>query len=460
MFEESNNETFEELNPSTLKKMVLLFEKKYNNNQQMRAKYAGNPEKFMDSEIELDTEITKLQIIATAPELYPLFVKLGVITSLGSLLLHENTDIVIDIIDLFKELTEQESLVEDETLALTNSLYENNILETLVQVMETLDSTNTDDQKAIQNILGIFENQLELKPMEASQILVDKSNLLAYLIKTIKSKSNILQIRLYCCEILSIVLQENELARRKFGQLDGIEFLLVCVSPFKKKSPESLEENEMVENIFSSLCTCLFDNDNKQLFLRAEGIDLMLMFINSALKVLDFALGKHKASAEKFIDVLGLKTLFSNMMKKIKSKHSKKIYNEQEDEESDYEKVGRWFDLREKYARRLKTAEEKIRNEVDEDDDVDEDEIYFKRLDAGLFKLQHIDLIIGILYGQDVPMKQKIQSIMEQRNIDIREIIQILTDYQKGMETSLLDATNKETEMRYIGLIIEGLSLQ
>jgi beta-catenin-like protein 1 len=45
-------------------------------NQQMRTKYADEPEKFMESEIELFEELHKLRELAAAPELYHDFVKL------------------------------------------------------------------------------------------------------------------------------------------------------------------------------------------------------------------------------------------------------------------------------------------------------------------------------------------------------------------------------------------------
>ena len=44
----------------------------------------------MDSEVELDEEMRRLQILATAPEFYPLFVKLGTVGALTNLLIHEN----------------------------------------------------------------------------------------------------------------------------------------------------------------------------------------------------------------------------------------------------------------------------------------------------------------------------------------------------------------------------------
>ena len=63
-------------------------------------KYADNPEKFMDSELELYQELKRLHALATAPELYPTFVRTRCVPSLLGLLAHENADISIDVVEV------------------------------------------------------------------------------------------------------------------------------------------------------------------------------------------------------------------------------------------------------------------------------------------------------------------------------------------------------------------------
>lgn len=88
--------------------MILKFEKAINKNQEMRVRYGDQPEKFMESEADLDEEIKNLMSLTEAPQMYPEFVKLGSVSSLMSLLSHENTDIAIDTIDLINELTDED----------------------------------------------------------------------------------------------------------------------------------------------------------------------------------------------------------------------------------------------------------------------------------------------------------------------------------------------------------------
>lgn len=61
----------------------------------MRIKFPDSPEKFMESEVELHEILQEMRILATAPDYYPLLVKLQVIPSLLELLSHDNTDIAV-----------------------------------------------------------------------------------------------------------------------------------------------------------------------------------------------------------------------------------------------------------------------------------------------------------------------------------------------------------------------------
>lgn len=61
----------------------------------MRIKFPDAAEKFMESEIELHEILQEMRVLATAPDYYPLLVKLNVIPSLLELLSHDNTDIAV-----------------------------------------------------------------------------------------------------------------------------------------------------------------------------------------------------------------------------------------------------------------------------------------------------------------------------------------------------------------------------
>ncbi len=66
----------------------------------------------MSSEADLDAEIKTLSILSEHPSLYEEFARIGCVSSLISLLSHENTDIAIDAIEIINELTDEDVVAE------------------------------------------------------------------------------------------------------------------------------------------------------------------------------------------------------------------------------------------------------------------------------------------------------------------------------------------------------------
>ena len=133
--ENSQGQSVPALDVRGLKKLVLSFERRLKENLEARMKYAENPEKFAESEVELHDEITKLKTLAGAPELYPELVQLNTIPSILGLLTHDNTDIASDVVALIQDLTDEDVFddAQDPATVLVQALLENNALELLVQ---------------------------------------------------------------------------------------------------------------------------------------------------------------------------------------------------------------------------------------------------------------------------------------------------------------------------------------
>ena len=113
---------------------MLLFERAVNKNQDQRSKYPDDPSKsvlfkknsdfilvnlvaprFIDSEADLDTAIKSLLPLSQSPALaYSELVRSGMLSSLVGLLTHENMDIVIDVVELIYELTDEDADMEYE----------------------------------------------------------------------------------------------------------------------------------------------------------------------------------------------------------------------------------------------------------------------------------------------------------------------------------------------------------
>lgn len=68
----------------------------------------------MGSEADLDAEIKALSILSEHPNFYEEFAQLGCVSSLVSLLSHENTDIAIDSIEIINEFTDDDVEAEQD----------------------------------------------------------------------------------------------------------------------------------------------------------------------------------------------------------------------------------------------------------------------------------------------------------------------------------------------------------
>jgi beta-catenin-like protein 1 len=175
----------------------------------------------MESEADLDEEIKRMMAMTQAPQHYPILVELNTISSILSLLTHENPDIAIDAIELLKELTDEEvlsvGLEEDQEVAgsegeagmkvFVHGLIDQGLLDLLVQNLGRLDEEETNDRQGVFNTLAVFENLTSIE-VALAETIVSKSGLLPWMMTRLKIKafdSN----KQYCSELLAILLQSS-----------------------------------------------------------------------------------------------------------------------------------------------------------------------------------------------------------------------------------------------------------
>ncbi|KAL0267827.1 UNVERIFIED_CONTAM: hypothetical protein PYX00_009979 [Menopon gallinae] len=462
-----------------LKQLTLLFEKKSLKNQEMRIKFPDNPEKFMESELELHEAIQELHVVATVPDLYPVLVQLNAVTSLLELLSHDNTDIAVAVVDLLQEVTDVDILNESEegAEALIDALLNQQICALLVQNLERLDESVKEEAEGVHNTLAIFENLTEFRPRICADAA--KQGLLPWLLKRLRAKLPFDENKLYASEILSILLQNTPENRELVGELDGIDVILQQLAFYKRHDPASSEEQEMMENLFNCLCSSLMCHQNKDRFLRGEGLQLMNLMLrekklsrNGSLKVLDHAMSgpEGKDNCNKFVDILGLRAIFPLFMKTPKKNRKKVITVEEHEEhvlsiissmlknckgsqrqrllskftENDYEKVDRLLELHFKYLEKV----EQVDVELEEQqritkEKLDEDETYLKRLEGGLFTLQLIDYILLEVCSSGPPgIKQRVVQIINLRGGSLKAIRHIMREYAGNLG----DAGNKDNK--------------
>ncbi|KAJ8103476.1 Catenin-beta-like protein [Lipomyces tetrasporus] len=326
-------------------------------NAQLRAKFYDKPQKFLESEEELDRAIKSLSVLTEHSKLYPSFVEHDGMKIFGDLFAHENSDIVIDAVQVLEELTDEDTQAEDVDLkALLSGAIDAGLLDTLITNITRLDDSRRvraseekepeEDQDEEPERAGVFQilNVIEnftVYQETADVLFIDNSSkrqsgdtgLLPWLLQRLLVKEKpVSQNKQYAAEVLSIILQKSRLSRIHFcqqeynnkdvGELSGVDVLLRILAGYRHFDPpvEEPEEMEMFENVFDSLAIVVQDPAGKDKLLEYEGIDLLLLFVKSggkrgkvrAVKVLDYALSSGSSSqlATDFVNNDGLPLVF------------------------------------------------------------------------------------------------------------------------------------------------------
>ncbi|GAA55303.1 beta-catenin-like protein 1, partial [Clonorchis sinensis] len=463
-------------------------------------------------------------VIAANPNLYPILADhTRSVSLLLGLLSHENTDISLAVIDLLHELLESNGLIEagpNRVNPLLDLLFNGQLIQLLMQNVARLDESNKDEADGVHKTLGIVENLLDVRP--EMNVTMSNQGLFSWLLRRLQRRPVFDRNKLYVSELLSILLQLDEANRRHLGEVDGIDILLQQLAQYKRHDPSSPEEIELMHNMFDCLCSALMLPENKDRFLKGEGIQLMNLMLrekhmsrDSALRVLDYALcvvnstsatsqpqpdtqdpeGPQKpgstssdplavviANCSKFVDVLGLRTIFPLFMhsprervakSKVPTKAREKPKSlggptaaEMEEHviniigallrhcpsvqknrvlakfvESDHEKVDRLIELHLQYFDRVKATDSRIRAMKEDQPrwvgytpEEIEDELMLERLGGGLLPLQILDIIILEVCVNGAPtIMDRVLQLLKMRAMSPRAILQVVQGARKSI---------------------------
>ncbi|CZT41562.1 related to nuclear associated protein [Rhynchosporium secalis] len=464
----------EKINSSWLRKMALNFEKKISKNAELRAKFEGDPQKFMGSEADLDADLKALSILTEHPELYGEFAKLGCVASLVGLLAHENTDIAIDAVEIISELTDEDVEAEQKQWnEIVDAMVEADLLDLLVSNFTRFNESNESDRTGVYHALSVLENLASR--VSLAETIGQDTTIMKWLLDRIpKRESPVSQNKQYSAEVLAILLQSSAINRRKLCELDGVDAILQILAAYRKRDPlKGTEEEEFVEDIFDSL-TCIVDEpEGKQSFIEAEGVELCLIMIKEgkmsksrALRLIDHALGGQSGAevCERLVEAAGLKVVFGMFMKKqdgqttehllgifssllrlLPANSAGRIRTLAKFVEKEYEKLGKLVRLRRDYAARLDSVDSEIRAQqakmsAESREDM-ADEWLGRRLDAGLFCLQTIDIVLAWLVAEDDGAKKKIADLLADRD----ESLAVLRETIQEQLDTILGDTEEET---------------
>ncbi|EEQ86642.1 uncharacterized protein BDCG_01762 [Blastomyces dermatitidis ER-3] len=462
----------EKIDSAWLRRLALNFEKKISKNAELRAKFENEPQKFMESEADLDADIKSLSILSEHPDLYEEFASLGCVGSLVSLLSHENTDIAIDAIEILGELTDEDVEAEQEEWdVLVAAMVDADVIALLSQNLARLDEGNDADRAGVYHVMSVLENFASQLPI--SEKIGQDPDMIPWLKGRIQKKeTSVSQNKQYAAEILAILVQSSVKNRQRLLENNLVDVLLQLLSMYRKLDPEKdSDEEEYVENLFNCL-TCLVDEDEgKAKFIDAEGVELAQIMLREgkmskprALRVLSHAVGgKGGASVcERLIEAALLGTIFgmfmknqdhqstehllgifSSLLRLLPGESSSRIRTLAKFMEKDYEKIKKLVKLRWEYASKVSEVDQLIDQErksmSSEEQELMSLEWLSRRLDAGLFCLQTIDVILAWLVAEDDGAKAKVKSLLSDRDEDLAIVKTTLQEQLNGLDETSTD---------------------
>lgn len=481
------------LSEPTVAKMCSLLEKKMQTNLEERSKFADNPARFMESEMELDEAISSLKQIASAPNLYSVMAKSGISRTLVALLAHENEELAKDVLSLFVELLESETMMEEpkDTRQLLDALLDQGLLNAIVSSLSRFDSKSETGALGVYHVMTIIENLVELRSKLADSLAIE-TPIIDYLLDVVQVLSDE-DLCFSCAEILNVLLTTSiqaqahflELPRTKTidkntkssdnetASLDNMERLLMAINKFRQYDPETLREQEFIANVFSALRGVLLPIRLRKTFAEHEGFILMLRIIKHrrfaytyALHAICDALEDNSDSCEQLVQADGLKTLFPLFMGRSigiktgnhsgKGEKRKPLRKKSEIEEEvtrhvihilflllsslppesiSYRRIVRKFseDDLEKTDRLLELHVE-VAHRLAEIGEGDGEELLMARLDAGLETAQHIAGIIGHICSTGrLTLIERVKSRLHENRLSLPAIKKILDDYAEDL---------------------------
>lgn len=179
----------------------------------------------------------------------------------------------------------------------------------------------------------------------------------------------------------------------------------------------------------------------------------------SSLRLLDHACAFSPEMATKIVTEGGLKTLFTMFMKNktsvgqttehligifasmlrfLPAESPERIRTLAKFVEKEYEKLEKTVQLRREYAARLGVVDAAIQEENNTLDRKEreemEDEFFSRRLDAGLFCLQSIDVVLAWLIAEDDGARDKIKELLADRDEDLGVLRKTIQEQIEGVD--------------------------
>ncbi|KEG02317.1 beta-catenin-like protein 1, putative [Plasmodium vinckei vinckei] len=488
-------ENVECVNEDSIKKLASVLKKKKSNNERDRIEHPDKPEKWVASEVDLDEILVNIKNLSVCTNLYKSMIESDIFSDIINLLNHPNNDIVIEVIDIIKEITNPSNIYELDksvNLMLIDYLTKNKLSHFIINTLDKINEGESEEYyNAISSILNIFENIFELENNLQNDLLTN-SKLLFFLLKRINNeiKSDD-QNSLYASEILVLlILRINQFAQNVYDDfyytISIFNFILKYISKFKDKDPPNINKKEILLNCFQALGNLLLLNENKKVFESTDGLELMLKLLSErkflcfpSLKIFAIVL-TNKDICNKFVELSGLKYLFCLFMLRTLNKSKTNTLEFEENiitiisnlciyctgtslgrvlnkfGEKKCEKIIRLLEIRQKYSDIIINEKKKETNKllinknlqklnIQIDEDCKKNLEYIELCDKGYLTYQLTDVIlITLFFMNNSYISNNIFIHLYTRNIDIQSIYENILDFQECIDDDELSEKLKK----------------
>ena len=431
----------------TLSELLKSIRKKYDSDIMLRNKYKNDSMKYCTIEEELHEDLVVLQRLAAYPNLLSSFISNSGIEIIILILTHPNIDIISAMLSLIVEITESDFLNDiEDAKSFIELLISNSIFDRIAETLYKISPNDEDASQYYSDILGIFENFVDV--YEKSADLIGGTKAIEWMLQMIRSSSNVDSadiafgdVCLFCSEVLAMLVQFSDENKKRFAKMEGVPILVNVIVNIKENTNRKIligNQEEFANNIVDCICSALLYEENKKMFAMADGVNIMIDFMREnntfrhlGIKVLNFAIQNSKENAIQFVESNGLCVLFPYFMSKGMKKIKKEIATKGEESSIEiivnllryvngvnYDRV--IFKFKE-------NKNEKIKQLI---------EVYYIRYkDTDEYLTQILSVIIMVLIKSGKDLENKVRELCEENKIDIEsEIRQKVKEMKNEIE--------------------------
>ena len=431
----------------TLSELLKSIRKKYDSDIMLRNKYKNDSMKYCTIEEELHEDLVVLQRLAAYPNLLSSFISNSGIEIIILILTHPNIDIISAMLSLIVEITESDFLNDiEDAKSFIELLISNSIFDRIAETLYKISPNDEDASQYYSDILGIFENFVDV--YEKSADLIGGTKAIEWMLQMIRSSSNVDSadiaegdVCLFCSEVLAMLVQFSDENKKRFAKMEGVPILVNVIVNIKENTNRKIligNQEEFANNIVDCICSALLYEENKKMFAIADGVNIMIDFMREnntfrhlGIKVLNFAIQNSKENAIQFVESNGLCVLFPYFMSKGMKRIKKEIATKGEESSIEiivnllryvngvnYDRV--IFKFKE-------NKNEKIKQLI---------EVYYIRYkDTDEYLTQILSVIIMVLIKSGKDLENKVRELCEENKIDIEsEIRQKVKEMKNEIE--------------------------